>query len=370
MKNILIGLFVIIFFTACVQKYDICENPKVTGDFIVKESYPEQDSVRISTKNIRINNKTITEFKKLRQINTEDIFNIILFNASNISQKYVLNDTSINFKIPSGQYRLDYYTKPFTIGDYTCDYSYIQYNATSHTFNVLDNSPLMPIPEFNCPESSTISVIYFSNTSQNATSFEWNFGDPGSGSNNTSTLVSPTHDFKEPNLTSTTKTYTVTLTAKNSFTTQSISKPITIAPTPPPPKSLCRITKIEINNGTANGFNQAWDPLDGPDTYVAIITDGAVALNLKNNLVNNVQLNMLPLTFNLNTPFEIGNRINNVYKNLDIVIMDDDTPNNDQQMGSALFNANLQLLTNCPPSITLNTINSAFTITLFFDYIN
>jgi len=79
---------------------------------------------------------------------------------------------------------------------------------------------------------------------------------------------------------------------------------------------------------------------------------------------------MLPLTFNLNAPFEIGNSINNVFKNLDIVIMDDDTPNNDQQMGSALFNANLQLLTNCPPSITLNTINSAFTITLFFDYIN
>jgi len=370
MKNTLIGLLIILFFSACVQKYEICENPKITGELIVNDSYSNQDSVRISTKNIRINNKTITEFKKLRQINTEDIFNIILFNASNISQKYVLNDTSINFKIPSGQYRLDYYTKPFTIGDYTCDYSYIQYNATSHTFNVLDNSPLMPIPEFNCPESSTISVIYFSNTSQNATSFEWNFGDPGSGSNNTSTLVSPTHDFKEPNLTSTTKTYTVTLTAKNSFTTQSISKPITIAPTPPPPKSLCRITKIEINNGTANGFNQAWDPLDGPDTYVAIITDGAVALNLKNNLVNNVQLNMLPLTFNLNTPFEIGNSINNVFKNLDIVIMDDDTPNTDQQMGSALFNANLQLITNSTESVTLNTINSAFTITLFFDYTN
>ncbi|MFZ9550053.1 MAG: hypothetical protein ACO28Y_08015, partial [Bacteroidia bacterium] len=234
-----------------------------------------------------------------------------------------------------------------------------------YTFNVF--AIQMPIPEFNCPATSSISVINFSNTSQNATSFEWNFGDPGSGSNNTSTLVSPTHDFKEPNLTSTTKTYTVTLTAKNSFTTQSISKPITIAPTP---KYKCRITKIEINNGTANGFNQAWDPLDGPDTYVAIITDGAVALNLKNNLVNNVQLNMLPLTFNLNTPFEIGNSINNVFKNLDIVIMDDDTPNTDQQMGSALFNANLQLITNSTESVTLNTINSAFTITLFFDYTN
>lgn len=371
MKNILIGLLVIIFFTACVQKYDICQYPKIAGDFIVKDSYSDQDSVRISTKNIRINNKTITEFKNIAQIKPKDIFALNLYNYSNnnpLNPKYIINDTSINFKIPSGQYQFVY--PNINLDDYRCSgYNYFNYynSPPSYTFNVLDNSPLMPIPEFNCPKSSTISVIYFSNTSQNATSFEWNFGDPGSGSNNTSTLVSPTHDFKEPNLTSTTKTYTVTLTAKNSFTTQSISKPITIAPTP---KYKCRITKIEINNGTANGFNQAWDPLDGPDTYVAIITDGAVALNLKNNLVNNVQLNMLPLTFNLSTPFEIGNSINNVFKNLDIVIMDDDTPNTDQQMGSALFNANLQLLTNCPPSITLNTINSAFTITLFFDYTN
>jgi len=368
MKNTLIGLLIIFFFSACVQKYDICENPKITGDFIVKDAYPDQDSVRISTKNIRINNKTITEFKNLAHIKPKDIFALNLYNYSNnnpLNPQYIINDTSINFKIPSGQYRFVY---PNTyLYDYSCSgYNYFYYyNSPSYTFNVF--AIQMPIPEFNCPATSSISVINFSNTSQNATSFEWNFGDPGSGSNNTSTLVSPTHDFKEPNLTSTTKTYTVTLTAKNSFTTQSISKPITIAPTP---KYKCRITKIEINNGTANGFNQAWDPLDGPDTYVAIITDGAVALNLKNKLVNNVQLNMLPLTFNLDAPFEIGNSINNVFKNLDIVIMDDDTPNTDQPMGSALFNASLQLITNSTTSVTLRTINDAFSITLYFDYVD
>ena len=79
---------------------------------------------------------------------------------------------------------------------------------------------------------------------------------------------------------------------------------------------------------------------------------------------------MLPLTFNLSTPFEIGNSINNVFKNLDIVIMDDDTPNTDQQMGSALFNANLQLITNSTESVTLSTMDNAFTITLYFDYVS
>ncbi len=234
MKNIYIPILLVLILNACVKQEDICEYPKITGDFIVKESYPEQDSVRISTKNIRINNKTITEFKNLAQINPKDIFELNLYNISNSNYylsnpQYIINDTSINFKIPSGQYRFVYQN---TISDeYSCSgYNYFNYyNSPSYTFNVL--AIQMPIPEFNCPATSSISVINFSNTSQNATSFEWNFGDPGSGSNNTSTLVSPTHDFKEPNLTSTTKTYTVTLTAKNSFTTQSISKPITIIPT-------------------------------------------------------------------------------------------------------------------------------------------
>ena len=274
MKNIYIPILLVLIFNACVQKYDICENPRMTGELIVKDSYSDQDSVRISTKNIRINNKTITEFKNLVQFNTKDIFGLNLYNSYGFlsNPQYIINDTSINFIIPTGQYRLDY---PYASGDFGC-LTYFYYNSIKYTINVL--APL--------------------------------------------------------------------------------------------PKTNCRITKIQINNSNSNGFNQAWDPLDGPDTYVAIITDGAVALNLKNKLVNNVQLNMLPLTFNLDAPFEIGNSINNVFKNLDIVIMDDDTPNTDQPMGSALFNASLQLITNSTTSVTLRTINDAFSITLYFDYVD
>jgi hypothetical protein len=277
MKNILIGLLVIIFFTACVQKYDICENPKVTGDFIVKESYPEQDSVRISIKNILINNKTISEFKKVFTINPKDIFALDLYNFSNynhINPQYNINDTSINFKIPSGQYQLYY---PYLRNSKNCANNY---SGTSYTFNVLA------------------------------------------------------------------------------------------------PKTKCRITKIEINSGTANGFNQLWDPADGPypwggpDTYVTINTNGATVINLKSKTFSNVQLQNLPLVFTLNIPYEIGNSITNVFKNLDIVLMDDDTPNTDQQMGSALFNANLQLITNYTESVSLSTMDNAFTITLYFDYVS
>jgi hypothetical protein len=277
MKNIYIPILLVLILNACVKQEDICEYPKITGDFIVKESYPEQDSVRISTKNIRINNKTITEFKNLAQINPKDIFELNLYNISNSNYylsnpQYIINDTSINFKITSGQYRLDY---PYSRSSFGC-FNFYNYNSTKYAINIL-----APIP-----------------------------------------------------------------------------------------KTKCRISKIVINNSNSNGFTQGWDPSDGPDTYVDIITDGAVALSLKKSVVNNVQLNMLPLTFNLDAPFEIGNSINNVFKNLEIVIMDDDTPNTDQPMGSALFNANLQLLTNSLPSVTLRTINDAFSITLYFYYVD
>lgn len=49
--------------------------------------------------------------------------------------------------------------------------------------------------------------INFTNTSTNADRYEWNFGDPNSGANNTSTAISPTHIFSD------TGTFIVTLRA-------------------------------------------------------------------------------------------------------------------------------------------------------------
>ena len=234
MKNTLIGLLIILFFSACVKRYEICENYRITGGLIVKDEYSEQDSVRISTKNIRINNKTITEFKKEVPITTKDIFYMALYVTSTANNpylytEYVINDTTINFKIPSGQYSFGCY-----ISNSFHESSCIGINdwGTSFMFNVSYNPAIqIPIPNFDCPVSTTSSYIYFNNTSKNATSYEWDFGDPESGIYNTSTDVNSYHYFQKPNLTSTTITYTVTLTAKNSFTTQSISKPITIIPT-------------------------------------------------------------------------------------------------------------------------------------------
>jgi PKD repeat protein len=57
-----------------------------------------------------------------------------------------------------------------------------------------------PAAEFSASSTTTCSpVVAFTDLSQNGpTSWSWNFGDNGSGSNNTSTLQNPSHTFSGP----------------------------------------------------------------------------------------------------------------------------------------------------------------------------
>lgn len=65
-------------------------------------------------------------------------------------------------------------------------------------------------------------TVYFQNLSTNATTFTWDFGDPGSGALNTSSDEFPTHDFAADGL------YTVQLTASNGTFTQTYSLDIIV----------------------------------------------------------------------------------------------------------------------------------------------
>ena len=83
-----------------------------------------------------------------------------------------------------------------------------------------------PVAGFNFAPSGPVmgSTVTFTDTSTNTpTSWSWNFGDPASGTSNTSTLQNPTHVFLAAG------TYTVTETATNAGGSNTASKSVTVS---------------------------------------------------------------------------------------------------------------------------------------------
>lgn len=128
------------------------------------------------------------------------------------------------------------------------------------------------------------SMFYFTNSSSNATSCYWNFGD-----GKTSTETNPSHIF------TTGGTYNVTLTVRNNKGEEDvINKVITVKKTP---------TKLYINSviltsypiTTPNGGG--WDAYDGPDIFIKILGKNGTFDN-KSHRKSNVTQSMLPIIFN------------------------------------------------------------------------
>ncbi len=101
--------------------------------------------------------------------------------------------------------------------------------------------PELPAANFIFTLSSEIapSIVIFKNTSLNSDSYTWDFGDMGSGSNNTSAQANPSHTFTEAGK------YEVKMTARNTQTGKStyFSQIVEIAAPPKPP-----IARFDIEN--------------------------------------------------------------------------------------------------------------------------
>jgi gliding motility-associated-like protein len=82
-------------------------------------------------------------------------------------------------------------------------------SATQTTLVKVNNAPITAFSslEATCPPI----MIGFTNTTDSAVTYYWNFGDPASGVNDTSTLVSPSHLYSSGG------NYTVTLIATNAY---------------------------------------------------------------------------------------------------------------------------------------------------------
>ncbi|MBK6931519.1 MAG: T9SS type A sorting domain-containing protein [Saprospirales bacterium] len=133
--------------------------------------------------------------------------------------------------------------------------------------------------------------------------YAWNFGDPGSGANNTSTLQNPMHQFSGPG------TYTVTLVITDATgCTASYSAQVTVTAIPSVSATsnksmycLGETTTLTATPGSGTGYTFSWGPpINGnlnpisfthtsPGTYTVVVTatqNGCTATNSVTYTVN------------------------------------------------------------------------------------
>ena len=88
----------------------------------------------------------------------------------------------------------------------------------------------------------------------------WNFGDPASGTANTSSIAAPSHTYAAPG------TYTVTLYVRhNDNRTDTSRVPVTILPSPQPnagpDRSVCTGVSVTFDAGSCTGCSYLWSAL-------------------------------------------------------------------------------------------------------------
>jgi gliding motility-associated-like protein len=118
-----------------------------------------------------------------------------------------------------------------------------------------------------CPKDT----VFFTNTSVGPTSYEWNFGDPASGIQNSSTLTSPHHVYDS------TGTYNVTLIGKNHSCIDTITESVVIFPgginTLISPEKICSGNSVAIT--ATGGAHYLWNT--GATTATINVNPGTTA---------------------------------------------------------------------------------------------
>jgi hypothetical protein len=160
-------------------------------------------------------------------------------------------------------------------------------------------TPSAPAPTANftyAGEGLAPSTVTFTNSSTNATSYSWDFGD-----NSTSTLTNPTHTYRVGGV------FTVKLTATGAGGTNSTSKTVNI--TAPTKYTITKITLDSVPFKDTSG--NTWDPVIGfggnytnPDIYFNIFDTYANPLwnNMPKTTYSDIALKDMPLIYTM-SPF-------------------------------------------------------------------
>jgi len=184
------------------------------------------------------------------------------------------------------------------------------------------------------------ATVQFTNTSTNATSFLWDFGDNG-----TSTQQDPSHTYTNGG------TYTVRLTATGAGGSNSITKTVNISNRP----TTAKLTYIRATDWSVyNSSGSPWDFSNAPDVYFQVQD---VSSNVLADFSGTVFYDATPsIRLDLSTPYTIPSLTTNYY----IQLYDYDELDPDDDMGYVGFNMN-----NYPtyPS-TITITNNSFGITV------
>ena len=156
-------------------------------------------------------------------------------------------------------------------------------------------APAAPVANFSYSGAGVApSSVTFTNSSTNATSYSWDFGDNG-----TSVETSPTHRYTAGGV------YTVKLTATGSGGSNSTTKTINI--TTPTTLKIMSVKLTAIPLTKSNGAS--WDvlPSSGPDVFIKITDNVSTTFYNHPNYFQDVVASNLPLNFILATPLTITN---------------------------------------------------------------
>jgi PKD repeat protein len=192
-------------------------------------------------------------------------------------------------------------------------------------------TPIAPTPiadfTYSCGNCEVNSLVRFSNSSQNADSYSWNFGD-----GNTSNQKDPTHIYTREG------SYIVRLIATGKGGSNTVEKVVVIRKPGGgnPTKLLVKKVRITSYPPTTQG-GSPWDITDAlnlPDIYFKLKdSNGNVALDARRSKINNVDASDLPIAWSVSP--NVG--LFNANQSLTVEVWDADDLDSDDLMGTATF---------------------------------
>ena len=171
---------------------------------------------------------------------------------------------------------------------------------------ISQKSTPLPTPNFAITGNGGTApcVVSFVNTSTNATSYSWDFGDGGS-----SFSANPSHSYSKGG------SFTVTLTATNSAGSKSVSQTVSIVDKQ---MTQVKITKVTLlGMPFTDGSGVSWDPFDGPDVYINLTDQSSnILLDGSAGKVSNIASSSLPIAWTITNGYLIGNLNDGIYVDL------------------------------------------------------